>query len=129
MKATNFDPRRDVVIEDELLADLVPADSASITVDAGPELHIRAASHGYSLLALPFEFSHCLRLHARAGTSARLLPVNLQQTGLLFDRQSEVSIEYRYGLFGDVQCRGADLDRANTLHLRELFAQQLKRPV
>jgi hypothetical protein len=80
-------------------------------------------------LALPFEFSHCLRLHAPASTSAYLLPVNLQQTGLIFQGQIEVNIEYRYGLFGDAQCRGADLDRANALRLRELFAQQLKRPV
>jgi hypothetical protein len=129
MKATSFDPQRDVAVEGELPADLVPADSVSITVEAGPQLHIRATSHGHSLLALPFEFSHCLRLHAPAGTSAYLLPVNLQQTGLIFQGQIEVNIEYRYGLFGDAQCRGADLDRANALRLRELFAQQLKRPV
>jgi hypothetical protein len=120
MKATSFDPQRDVAVEGELPADLVPADSVSITVEAGPQLHIRATSHGHSLLALPFEFSHCLRLHAPAGTSAYLLPVNLQQTGLIFQGQIEVNIEYRYGLFGDAQCRGADLDRANALRLREL---------
>ena len=120
MKAASFDPQRDVVVESELPANLVPAVSASITVDAGPKLHIRATSHGHSLLVLPFEFSHCLRLHAPMGTSARLLPVNLQQTGLLFEGQAEVWIEYRYGLFWNTQCRGTDLDRANALRLREL---------
>jgi hypothetical protein len=54
------------------------------------------------------------------GTTARLLPVNLQQTGLLFEGQTEVGIEYRYGLFGNAQCRGTDLDRANALRLHEL---------
>src|SRR5262249_26696477 len=35
MKATSFDPQRDVAVEGELPADLVPADSLSITVEAG----------------------------------------------------------------------------------------------
>jgi hypothetical protein len=120
MKATSFDPQRDVVVEGELPAHLVPAVSASVMVDAGPELRIRTTSQGHSLLVLPFEFSHCLRLHAPMGTTARLLPVNLQQTGLLFEGQTEVGIEYRYGLFGNTQCRGTDLDRANALRLHEL---------
>ncbi len=120
MKATSFDPQRDVVVEGELPAHLVPAVSASVTIDAGPKLHIRTTSQGHSLLVLPFEFSHCLRLHAPMGTTARLLPVNLQQTGLLFEGQTEVGIEYRYGLFGNAQCRGTDLDRANALRLHEL---------
>jgi hypothetical protein len=122
MKATSFDPQRDVVVESELPADLVPASSVSVMVEAGPRLHVRATSHGHSLLVLPFEFSHCLRVHAFAGTSAYLMPVNLQQTGLIFDGQTDVNIEYRYGLFGEVQCRGADLDRANALRLRELVS-------
>jgi hypothetical protein len=122
MKTTSFDPQRDVIVEGELPVDLVPAETVSITIEAGPQLHIRATSHGHSLLALPFEFSHCLRLHAPAGTSAYLLPVNLQQTGLIFEGQTEVTIEYRYGLFGDAQCRGADLDRANALRLRKLVS-------
>jgi len=120
MKATSSDPQRDVVVEGELPADLVPASSVSVTVEAGPQLHIRATSHGHSLLALPFEFSHCLRLLAPA--SAYLLPVNLQQTGLIFEGQTDVNIEYRYGLFGDAQCRVTDLDRANALRLRELVS-------
>src|SRR5262249_3165443 len=82
MKATSFDPQRDVVVEAELPTNLVRADSVSVTVEAGAQLHIQAISRGHSLLVLPFEFSHCLRLHALRGPSAYLLPVNLQQTGL-----------------------------------------------
>jgi hypothetical protein len=122
MKATSFDPQRDVVVEDELPGNLVRADSVSVTVEAGAQLHIQAKSRAHSLLVLPFEFSHCLRLHAPRGASAYLLPVNLQQTGLIFDGQTDVNIEYRFGLFGETQCRGADLDRANGLRLRELVS-------
>jgi hypothetical protein len=122
MKAKGFDPQRDVVVEGELPANLIRADSVLVTVNAGAQLHIQAFSRGHSLLVLPFEFSHCLRLHAPKGASAYLLPVNLQQTGLIFDRQTEINIEYRFGLFGEAQCRGADLDRANALRLRELVS-------
>jgi hypothetical protein len=122
MKAPSFDPQRDVVVEGEFPPDLEPANSVSVTVEAGPQLHIRASSHGHSVLVLPFEFSHCLRLHAFAGGNAYLAPVNLQQTGLIFDEQTDLSIEYRYGLFDEMQCRSADLDRANALRLRELVS-------
>ena len=122
MKATSFDPQRDVVVDGALPANLVRADSVSVTVEAGAQLHIQGISRGHSLSVLPFEFSHCLRLHAPRGASASLLPVNLQQTGLIFDGQTELNIEYRFGLFGEAQCRGADLNRANALHLRELVS-------
>jgi hypothetical protein len=118
--AKNFDPQRDVVVESDLPSDLVPAQSVSIVAETGPQLRIRAASHGRSLVVLPFEFSHCLRLSALAGsTTARILPVNLQQIGLLFDKEAQVSIDYRYGVFGSA-CRGADIDRANRLRLRAI---------
>ena len=59
-----------------------------MTVDLGPTLIVRATSPGRSLLILPFDYSHCLRLEA-AGGGARLIPVNLQQTGLLFEERVE----------------------------------------
>jgi hypothetical protein len=118
LRAADFDPERDVVVEDSIRLGLVPAISASVTVDVGPTLVVQASSPGRSLLVLPFEYSHCLRL-SEASTSARLMPVNLQQTGLLFEGSVEARITYRFGLFGDSSCRGDDVRRANGLKLRD----------
>jgi hypothetical protein len=105
------------VVENDMPLDLVPAGPVSVTAEAGPKLRVRASSPGRSLLVLPFEFSHCLELSGTAG--ARIVPVNLQQTGLLFEREADVTLDYRYGLGRD-SCRTADLARAKALELRAI---------
>jgi hypothetical protein len=118
IKAAEFDPKLDVVIETEIAGHLVPASSALVTVDRGPAVTVRAASSGSSLLVLPFEYSHCLELEVRGGR-AQLLPVNLQQLGLLFDKEVEARITYRFGLFHNSRCRAEDHRRADDLKLKE----------
>jgi hypothetical protein len=122
IKSEGFDPETDVVTETEILADLQPATRVALTVDRGPTLIVRASSPGSSLLALPFEFSHCLRLHTEQGT-AQLIPVNLQQTGLLFRGDVTAEITYRFGLFQDSRCRAEDLMRADRLHLKDALVE------
>lgn len=111
--ADGFEPQRDVVVEQDVPGGLVPAQSVSVVFESGPILRVRAISAGRSLLVLPFEFSRCLRL---SGTHAQLLPVNLQQVGLLFDKEADITIEYRYGVLASA-CRGEDLARAHALNL------------
>jgi hypothetical protein len=118
LRRANFDPEYDVVVENDVPPGLVPATFVEVTVDRGPTLIIHASSSGRSLLALPFEYSHCLRLQSEPA-GARLIPVNLQQTGLLFQDRIEARITYQFGLFSDVDCRGDDIRRANALRLRE----------
>lgn len=117
LDAAGFDPKRDVVVEDDLPSDLVPASAVSVTTEEGPRLRVRASSPGRSLIVLPFEFSQCLVLSGTPGT--RLVPVNLQQTGLLLERDADVTLDYRYGLGRD-GCRAADLARARALDLRAI---------
>ena len=116
--AADFDPTRDVVIEGEPPSDLTPALATSVVLERGPTLVVHAKSSGRSLLVLPFEFSHCLRMTITGG-SAQLRPVNLQQTGLLLEGSVEARITYRFGLFGDAGCRGEDRRRANRLDLKD----------
>lgn len=118
IKAAEFDPKLDVVVESEIAGNLVPASFADITVDRGPVLVVRAASPGKSLLVLPFEYSHCLELQSVRGR-VQLIPVNLQQTGLLFDNEVETRIAYHFGLFHNSRCRAKDLQRADDLKLKE----------
>jgi hypothetical protein len=37
--------------------------------------------------------------------SARLLPVNLQQTAVLFTKRADVTIKYRFGPLDQASCR------------------------
>jgi hypothetical protein len=113
--SADFDPRRDVLVEENLPDDLVSGRLQSLTVELGPTLHVDAESEGESLLVLPFEWSNCLHLEAKGGTLARLIPVNLQQTGLLFEHRADVSISYGYGPFDHPGCRGDDLARTERL--------------
>jgi hypothetical protein len=99
-------------------ADLAAGSLQSLTVENGPSLHVKATSSGRSLLVLPFEYSHCLRLK-ETGSTARLIPVNLQQTGLLFDGSADVEIDYRFGPLANPTCRGADLARMDALHVHD----------
>jgi hypothetical protein len=124
MKAASFDPKRDAVVEEALPDGLVAASSASVTTDYGPTLTVRAKSSGQSLLALPFEFSRCLHAHVVDGKDVRLIPVNLEQIGLLFSGNVEVRITYRFGLMGEARCRTEDIARADDLHVRDLAIWQ-----
>jgi hypothetical protein len=58
----------------------------------------------------------------QANASARLVPVNLQQIGLIFENQIEARITYRFGLLKDAACRGEDIARADRLQLREIVS-------
>ena len=107
LKSALFDPQRDVLVEQDVPADLAAGSLQSLTVENGPSLHVKATSSGTSLLVLPFEYSHCLRLK-ETGSTARLIPVNLQQTGLLFDGSADVEIDYRFGPLANPTCRGDD---------------------
>jgi hypothetical protein len=120
LRGSGFDPKRNVVVEGGVPSGLVPATSAKVTVDLGPTLVVQASAPSRSLLVLPFEYSHCLRLDAANG-QARLMPVNLQQTGLLFEGSLEARIIYRFGLFGDSGCRADDVERANGLKLHDVM--------
>jgi hypothetical protein len=121
MASNSFDPERDALIEEKLEIPLVPATLTSLTTNFGPTLSLEAQSSGSSLLVLPFEYSHCLRLVPKDGTSAQMLPVNLQQIGILFERQLRADISYQFGPLAQPQCRGQDRDRADKLRLKDAF--------
>jgi hypothetical protein len=57
------------------------------------------------------------------GGRAALLPVNLLQIGLLFEKEVDARISYRFGLFQDARCRGDDLRRADNLKLKEALVR------
>lgn len=123
LQSSKFDPEQMAIVENQVPYDLVTANSARITVAKGPRLEINADSPGRSLLVLPFEYSHCLDLRT-INPSARLYPVDLFLSGLLFEGHLHATVEYRYGIFENHNCRRADVERADRLHLRDLFLKK-----
>ncbi len=119
MTDSSFDPERDVLVEEQIQGPIVGGTLLSLTTESGAVLSIGAVSSGKSLLLLPFEYSHCLKLETLDGTSARLVAANLQQTGLLFEHSVSARITYRFGPLDQPQCRGDDLMRADRLKLRD----------
>jgi hypothetical protein len=106
MSKREFDPRRDVVVSEALSEKLVPMTSSVVTL-AGDGLHVSARSTAVSLLLLPFEYSRCLdvKQQATGRGQARVLRVNLVETGVLFDQHVEATLTYVTGLLHHASCR------------------------
>jgi hypothetical protein len=123
LRSEGFDPAHAAIVENKLPGDLVAARNVQVKTLRGPSLQIDAFSDGRSLLVLPFEYSHCLILKT-ANPKAQLYPVDLLQIGVLFEGALHATIEYRYGLFENKECRRADIERADALHLRDVFSSE-----
>lgn len=121
LHSPEFEPEHMAIVENRLPDDLVAVENVQVKTVRGPRLQINAASNGRSLVTLPFEYSHCLILRTENKT-ARLYPVNLLMAGLLFEGRLDATIEYRYGILDNYECRRADIERADALHLRNVFS-------
>jgi hypothetical protein len=107
----NFDFRRSVVVfsSEPIQKQLNPVEGADVKMIRGG-FSVEANSSGWSLLVLPFEFSHCLQGHNLAvdAVAPHLLRVNALETGVLFEKHVSVEIEYFTGLFHNPMCRIQD---------------------
>lgn len=117
LQKPNFDGTRTAVLEAALQHDLVAAEAVSVFLEKGPHVRVEVRSRGTSLLILPFDFSHCLRVEG-SGLLA-VVPANLSQTGLVIRGNTSVRISYRYGLLHGTSCRRDDLERIKRLDLEE----------
>jgi hypothetical protein len=109
------DLEREVIVTEPVEAPLVAARASTISfVDGG--LKVSARSEGRSLLLLPLQYSHALRMRPAAG--ARLLRANLAQTGLLFEREIDTFISLDFG-FGRTAGRAQDLADLRALGIGE----------
>ena len=89
------------------LTTLVPATSSKITIEQNG-LHLQANSSGKTLLILPFEFSHCLTIKSLSGSVPIVIRVDIALMGILFEKQVNVSIDNRTGLFANPRCKLTD---------------------
>jgi hypothetical protein len=108
---TSFDPRQSIILPERIEEPLVQASNGKIFFERGA-IRVQAESRGHSLLLLPVQYSRCLVLSE--AVKARLLPANLVQTAVLFQRSIDLRIHFEYGLFRP-GCRKQDL--ADLAHL------------
>jgi hypothetical protein len=104
----NFDGRISALVHDEWAGEtllLSPGKSEIVRTAGGYRVIARSA--GTSLLILPFEFSRCLLIKQLQGV-ARIGRADFFLTGMLFEKQAEAEIRFRFGPFENSGCRLAD---------------------
>ncbi len=110
MRLNDFSASTDVVLMRDLDAKLVPVNKSRLTIING-DLLVEAESNGVSLIVLPLEFSSCLNFSENSDSSyflgAQLADGLL--TAVVFDKNLDLNIKFRSGLFGNSGCRLEDL--------------------
>ena len=86
---------------------LVPASDFSLEYRRGAVV-VAARSAGETIILLPFQFSHCLRLSQNAGENTELIRVNGGQAALHFTDRANARIANVLTYFGDSGCRTRD---------------------
>ena len=118
IRAEDFNPEHSVILESAAAAKL-PADPGLVSVHEsailkeGPALRVTATSPRTSLLVLPFEFSHCLRLDSidvSTYPQPALLRSNGFLVGILFSGQLNAVLTFDSSPVGLASCRLADID-------------------
>jgi hypothetical protein len=89
------------------LSTLVPVSDFSLEYRPGA-VAIEVRSAGESIILLPFQFSHCLRLSQGTGEGAELIRVDGGQAALHFVNRADVRIANALTYFGDSGCRKRD---------------------
>ncbi|MDA2955266.1 MAG: hypothetical protein O3B17_05440 [Actinomycetota bacterium] len=110
MRLNDFSASTDVVLMRDLDAKLVPVNKSRLTIMNG-DLLVEAESNGVSLIILPLEFSSCLNF-SQNSDSSYFLGAQLADgllTAVVFDKNLDLNIKFRSGLFGNSGCRLEDL--------------------
>jgi len=108
--AEKIDFRKTAIIhKDDISAEVTPATFARMSYKRGG-VKVSAKSASTSLLVLPFQYSNCLRLEKLnyLDSLVEIRRVNLVETGLLFQGEAEVIIDFETGVFKRPECRIKD---------------------
>jgi hypothetical protein len=96
------------VIQTEIAGELVHASETQLSLSGG-DLRLRARSSGRSLIVVPLEYSRCIEMRfANSIGNASLLRVDGLLTGILFDREVDVMLQFRIGPLHNPLCRLRD---------------------
>lgn len=122
MQDKTFDFQDEIVTHEDLnFGSLVRALQVQMDIN-GSTYSIRSQSPGRSVLLLPVQYSRCLIVanKNRLNLPPRLFRANIWLTGLLFDKDLDVSISYKHGPVHRPFCRISDyreMVRLGTKHM------------
>jgi hypothetical protein len=104
---------------------LAPARLNDFIVERG-HFTVRASSVGRSVLILPLEFSHCLRVrqHRDHASQVQLFRANLLTTAILFERELDATITYRTGPIINSTCRIRDSQDMTRIDMKNAFERR-----
>lgn len=114
MLSPNFNFRKKCLVQVPINEHLVPATGTTLNLQS-TGLHIKSHSDGTSILLLPIQYSHCLELEHGGEDQARVIRVNLLQTGIVFSKSLDAHLTFRSGLFDHQFGRLYDYWDAKTL--------------
>jgi hypothetical protein len=103
------DLSKQAVAREAIAGPLAPTRSSALAV-ADNDLHVTADSDGRSLVVVPVEFSHCLKLNeTRPGGAAPTLErIDGLLTGIVFERHLDAILSFRIGPLHNPLCRWHD---------------------
>jgi hypothetical protein len=113
IKTRELDYRREALVDRKYsLKSLVAMNSSSLKVLRNG-YNVKANTSGTSLLVLPIEFSNCfvVRDRVKQENYFEILPVNYGMLGILFSEDIDLTLEYKFGLFQNQNCRVKDKKR------------------
>ena len=112
LRDVKFNPKSDVISSTPLSGDFVSAKNTKLEIVDG-DLHVTASATGKSIVLIPLEFSDCLEVKSisRSESPIELFLANGLITGLAFDKELDVVIQLRFGLFSNAACRNSDLEK------------------
>jgi hypothetical protein len=102
--AKDFDFRRRVVLASGGPS-FVPARDTRLTINRGGGFHVSGKSDGVSLIILPQQFSHCLKVF---DSNARIVRANLLWAAVIFSGTIDTDVSFDYGMFSP-GCRRSDM--------------------
>ena len=96
---------------------LTPARNVVMNFERGG-IHVTGRSDGRSALLLPVQFSNCYDPLVEAGTHATVMRANAIHTLVLFERDLDLRLRWRFNFWRGSKCRIQDISELNALSLR-----------
>jgi hypothetical protein len=120
LASDRFDPHTQLIVDGgQELPSLVEAPPAELRFERGG-YRVIATSPEWSLIVLPIQYSHCFAITASSSPDARLVRVNLVQTGLLYRGSTVIEVRHQHWPLASPECQRQDYADTGALHARDL---------
>jgi hypothetical protein len=108
MSTNEFDPKLSFIATSEIPEKLTAATNVALTINQ-QNIDITARSTSTSILILPFEFSHCLKISdKKTGLEISKFRANGLLVGLSFKKNLEATLQFSINPFDPLGCRKLD---------------------